>query len=243
VTADLDPATATPAEVAANVAGWVAAATDFVCDVPDPVVVAAPAPDVAETPDTLSDLTTLDLAGLTAEAERLGYTREVGAWGFRWVLGDQRRLVSLDAPLALWWSEPHRPHDGEAAALRWLLATPEAQRLRAIVDAAEAMGHDKGYCDGGEALARGLSLALTAAGIAAPPGAHTAVEHVSAQVETIPVALAEAEARGRDAERAAVVARDYATLQAIVRAALGDDYRIVRWTTSTAPPIVIEGGK
>ena len=67
---------------------------------------------------------TLDLAALTREAERLGYVREAGSHGFRWHDGYSRVLWSLGA--AIWWSAPHRTHDDEAAALRWLLRQPEA---------------------------------------------------------------------------------------------------------------------
>jgi hypothetical protein len=80
-----------------------------------------------------ADPSTLDLAALTAEAERLGYVRgRADGRGVEWLAGESvvaRWLAGWGPPLA-----------DEAAALRWLLATPEARRLAAIVEAAEARG-------------------------------------------------------------------------------------------------------
>jgi hypothetical protein len=84
----------------------------------------------------------------------------------------------------------------EAALLRVMLATPEARRLAAIVDAAEARGREQAALDdhnahyrehdaGWALLAGWRALTLDAA---------------------IPLALAEAEARGREAERADALA-------------------------------------
>ena len=126
-----------------------------------------------------ADLATLDLPALTAEAERLGYVRYDD---LRW-LGLGGRSVVYNG-------------NDEAAALRWLLATPEARRLAAIVDAAEARGRKQSALDDDIAhyrehdacwalLAGWRTLTLDAA---------------------IPLELAEAEARGREAERADVVA-------------------------------------
>jgi len=135
----------------------------------------------------VADPATLDLAGLTAEAGRLGYERIGQSPGtVVWTTaarGDERPVLADYAQVtARRWQDDSGSHRGqtEAAALRWLLATPEARRLAAIVDAAKARGREQG------ALLRAVvERALD--------------EHRDAEI-------AAAEARGRDAERAAVVA-------------------------------------
>jgi len=86
-----------------------------------------------------ADPSTLDIAALTAEAARLGYVRDAAVWR------------GPDGRLRVWTHEAITPrwHEGltrvladEAAALRWLLDQPEARRLAAIVEAAEARGRD-----------------------------------------------------------------------------------------------------
>jgi hypothetical protein len=142
-----------------------------------------------------ADLSTLDLA---AEAERLGYVRHGAPGVVRWADGECTLASWHDGDCAAMWWEVRGgvALATEAAALRWLLDQPEARRLAAIVDAAEARGRKQSALDDDIAhyrehdacwalLAGWRTLTLDAA---------------------IPLALAEAEARGREAERADALA-------------------------------------
>jgi hypothetical protein len=87
-----------------------------------------------------ADLATLDLPALAAEAGRLGYVRDDA---LAWRGPDGRsRVWTHEAITPRWHEGLTRVLADEAAALRWLLDQPEARRLAAIVDAAEARGRE-----------------------------------------------------------------------------------------------------
>ena len=138
-----------------------------------------------------ADLATLDLAALTAEAERLGYVRDADGLAARWrAPWFVTAIVYTRGHFApRWHDQTSLVFADEAAALRWLLDQPEARRLAAIVDAAEARGREQ---------------SPTLADVSA-----TAVRervYLTGLVEQRTAERDAAEARGREAERADVVA-------------------------------------
>jgi len=97
----------------------------------------------------VADLSTLDLAALAAEAKRLGYVRHGAPGVVRWADGECTLASWHDGDCAAMWWEVRGgvALATEAAALRWLLDQPEARRLAAIVEAAEARGREAERAD------------------------------------------------------------------------------------------------
>jgi hypothetical protein len=94
----------------------------------------------------VADPSTLDIPALIAEAERLGYVRERDPDdGLPWWVDSRPRAMLC--PDGNWLVDGRRVGPDEAAALRWLLATPEARRLADIVEAAEARGREAERAD------------------------------------------------------------------------------------------------
>jgi hypothetical protein len=95
----------------------------------------------AATKDLNDQLRAWDLPALTAEAVRLGLER---------VTASERTIWRLISGAAVWkfhrvgstpdpdWSNGGATFTDEAAAIRWLLISYEAQKTRALVDATEA---------------------------------------------------------------------------------------------------------